>query len=50
MAKLQDSVQDLQLVLQSETTMEPSRVYRVQVAMDHLMAEIHLLDILRENQ
>lgn len=42
------SVQALQYLLQSETTMEPSRVFRIQVAMNHLLVEIHLLDISKE--
>ncbi len=47
-AKLLVALQALQFQCQLEITMAPSQVYRVQVKMDSLLTEIHLLDIIRE--
>ncbi len=47
MENLQVELQGLESALQSEITMEPSRVSRVIVAMETLLTEIHLLAILK---
>ncbi len=47
-AKLLVVLQELQFQFQQEITMAPSQVYRVEVAMSHLLTEIRLLDTIRE--
>ncbi len=43
MVRLQAQLPALDSLLQQVTTMEPSRVSRVNLAVIHLMTEIHLL-------
>ncbi len=49
MDSLQEALQELQLVLPSETTTERSQEFRVNSAIVHLTAEILLLVTFREN-
>ncbi len=48
MARLRVVLQELQFLLDQEITMEPSRVFRVTSAINHLIVEIHLLDTIQE--
>ncbi len=48
MDNLQVELLGLHSALASEITMEPSRVFRVTGAINHLIVEIHLLAILKE--
>ncbi len=48
MARLRVVLQELQFLLAQEITMEPSRVFRVTSAINHLIVEIHLLDTSQE--
>ncbi len=50
MESLQEQLLELQSALESATIMEPSRVFRANTAMVHLMTELLLLGITQEMQ